>query len=420
MICQDLNKINLPNTPGVYFWLGEKIDSSGISGREILYVGKATNLKQRVRSYFSDDLINTRGAHIVDMVFKTQDITFRETDSVLEALILEAELIKKYQPYYNKQEKDDKSFNCVVITKEDIPRVFLVREKDVDKKEKQVYVTKIRQTINYDSIYGPFPKGSAIREALKIIRKIFPYVDLLSTKKDRKEFYRQIRLVPDLDTSIDIENYQRNISSIKMIFSGKMKKLFTTLKKEMNTLAKAERFEDAEDIKKKLFALEHIQDVSLIKREVNHFGNEFFRIEAYDVAHTSGKNMVGAMVVIENSQSNKNEYRKFNIKGFDKANDAGALKEMLIRRFNHSEWRYPDMIVVDGNQIQINVASNILKENSLNIPIIAVTKDERHKPKSIIGDQKIIEKYKYEILLANSESHRFVLSEHRKRRDVVK
>ena len=115
MIRQDLAHNDIPTEPGVYFWK----DANGT----ILYIGKATSLRDRIRSYFAPDLIKTRGAHIVDMVFTATDISWQTTPSVLEALILEANLIKKHQPYYNTKEKDDKSFNCVVITKEEYPRV---------------------------------------------------------------------------------------------------------------------------------------------------------------------------------------------------------------------------------------------------------------------------------------------------------
>ena len=114
----------LPDTPGVYFFLGRR--------REILYIGKATSLKSRVRSYFAADLNETRGSFIANMVTEAVSIDFRKTDSVLEAIILEADLIKKFQPRFNTKEKDDKSFNCVSVTSEDFPRIIIVREKDLE------------------------------------------------------------------------------------------------------------------------------------------------------------------------------------------------------------------------------------------------------------------------------------------------
>jgi excinuclease ABC subunit C len=410
MIRKDIDNIELPQNSGVYFWRDAK--------DEILYIGKATNLRDRVRSYFAPDVIKTRGAHIVDMVFKAVAVTYQETNSVLEALILEANLIKKHQPYYNTKEKDDKSFNCVVITKEEYPRIILVRQKDLNTQKKTVTLPRLNlKDCKYDAVFGPFPHGPSIREALSIIRKIFPFRDRASAQKDKEAFYRQIGLAPDVTSTEATKEYRKNIGRIKLILQGKMQSLIRELKREMNIAAKEMKFEEANILKQKIFSLEHIQDVSLIKRDLLHSGSDTtFRIEAYDIAHISGKQMVGVMTVVENSQSNKNEYRKFIIRGFDTANDAGALREVLTRRLTHTEWQYPSAIVVDGNQIQVNAAQAVLTAVGLSIPIIAVTKDERHRPKSITGDKDIIETHKYAILLANNEAHRFALTFHKARR----
>jgi excinuclease UvrABC nuclease subunit len=410
MLRQELDNLKLPQLPGVYFWRND--------AGTILYIGKATSLRERTRSYFAPDLIKTRGPRLVDMVFKSATVTWQETDSVLEALILEANLIKKHQPYYNRDEKDDKSFNCIAITKEIYPRILLVRQKDIDVRNKLITLPKQKGVqISFDEVFGPYPRGSSLKDALAIIRKIFPFRDRASAMKDKETFYRQIGLAPDVTSVEATKQYKKNIRRIKLIFQGKLKPLVEALKKEMLTKAKAEKFEEANELKQKIFALEHIQDVSLIKRDlVTGGGAEVFRIEAYDVAHLSGKQMVGVMTVVENATTNKNEYRKFIIRGFEKANDAGALREMLTRRLAHPEWPYPNAIVVDGNSIQMNVAQSVLKEVNVDIPVIAVTKDERHRPKAISGPTEIIELHKYAILLANSESHRFALSFHKDRR----
>jgi excinuclease ABC subunit C len=410
MIRQDLDKLELPQTPGVYFWRDD--------ADKILYIGKATNLRDRTRSYFAPDLIKTRGAHIVDMVFKSATLTYQETNSVLEALILEANLIKKHQPYYNTKEKDDKSFNCVVITKEDFPRILLARQKDIDTSTKTLTLPKQKAIkVKYDAVFGPYPSGASLREALAIIRRIFPYRDRVSAMKDKEAFYRQIELSPDVTNAEAAKVYRQNIGHIKKIFQGKLQTLIKDLTKEMNALAKKERFEEAAELKHKVFALTHVQDVSLIKRDLIQSHNEHvMRFEAYDIAHLSGKQMVGVMTVVENATAQKSEYRKFIIKGFDKANDAGALREVLVRRLAHTEWQYPTAIVVDGNIIQINAAKKVLVELDLAIPIIAVTKDEHHKAKSISGPTELVDAHKFAILLANSESHRYAIAFHKDRR----
>lgn len=430
----DLKKINLPKSPGVYFFLKNK---------EILYIGKATSLSDRVKSYFSKDLIETRGPMILDMVTQSTSIRYEKTDSVLEALILESNLIKKHQPKYNTKEKDNKSFNYVCITNEDIPKVLIVRGR----------VLKMsRVSLVYKDIFGPFPNGAQLKEAMKIIRRIFPYIDEQSSKKNNVEFYRQLGLAPEIkgasqkisfqkvlgsprqksslkmearpdhfekEFSVTLLEYKKNIKNLKLFFEGKKKCVITNLKKEMLSFAKKKEFEKANEVKKKIFALNHINDIALIKEESQNYlnyTNSNFRIEAYDVAHMSGENMVGVMVVVEGGELNKKEYRKFVVRTVDRPDDTKALAEILDRRLAHKEWHNPDLIVVDGGLAQINKAKQILKNNKILIPVVSVLKDDRHKAKAIIGDDILIKKYKKEILLANAESHRFAIVFHKLKR----
>jgi excinuclease ABC subunit C len=389
---QDLKKLNLPDKPGVYFWK---------KGKEILYIGKATNLRDRVRSYFAKDLIDTRGPGILDMTVQSTTIEFQETDSVLEALILEANLIKKHQPKYNVKEKDNKSFNCIAITNDPLPKVIIIRERE----------TKMQK---FNAVFGPYPNGSLLRDALKIIRKIFPFVDDHSAKKDQKEFYRQLGLTPSQETE-----YAKNIRNIKLFLSGKKSKVIASLEKEMKSHAKKHEFELAEIAKKKIFALNHINDVALIKDESLSSLEERVdgaagrvRIESYDIAHMSGKNTVGVMTVVTNGRVDKAEYRKFIIRSGKGNDDYGNLKELLTRRLNHPEWPMPNLIVIDGGMGQYRVAQEVMKT----IPLVAVIKDERHKPKALHGDSALIKKYKKDILLANNESHRFAITFHKQKR----
>jgi len=388
-------KKKLPDRPGIYFF---KKGKPARAGGDILYIGKATSLKDRVKSYFGKDLIETRGPLLVDLVFKADKVGWIVTDSVLEALILEATLIKKYQPKYNTKEKSDKSFNYVCITKD--KRIAVVRGKILNKEK-------------FNSFFGPFPNGNQLREVLKIVRKIFPYFDDKKGTKGRDEFYKQIKLVPENL----IENIN-NIKNIKLLFEGKKARILSNLKKEMKVCAKNKEFEKAGEIKRQIFALQHINDVALIKN--NSFADtkislseKLFRIEAYDIAHMSGKNMVGVMVVIEDGEIEKKEYRKFKIKTQTNANDTGALKEVLERRLAHTEWPYPELIVVDGGIAQINITKAILTKMGLKIEVVSVLKDDRHKAKAILGDKKIGLKHKREILLANSEAHRFAINYHK-------
>ncbi|MFZ3011569.1 MAG: GIY-YIG nuclease family protein [Minisyncoccia bacterium] len=404
MNSKNLKKFKIPDNSGVYFFLEKG---------KIIYIGKATSLKDRVRSYFGKDLIQTRGPILVDMVFKADKIKWQITDSVLEALILEAKLIKKHQPKYNTKEKSDKSFNYVCVTDEQLPKVIIVRGKNLK---------------NEKNVFGPYPNGSQLREALKIVRRIFPFLDEKS--KNYLEFYKQINLVPDLN---DKKLYKQNIKNIILFFEGKKKRIFKNLKKEMQEYAKKQEFEKAGEIKRQMFALKHINDVALLKQENfsrsslpgvpggAHTNKNFLvsgaRIEAYDIAHMGGKNMVGVMVVMEDGEVVKNEYKKFKIRTQTDANDTGALKEVLERRLAHTEWTYPNLIVVDGGMAQINIARKILNKLKINIPVVSVVKDEHHKARAIMGDREFGLKYKKEILLANSESHRFAIAYHKNMRN---
>lgn len=405
MTSQQLAQLNLPDSPGVYIFRDQK--------NRPLYIGRATSLKDRTRSYFAIDLIDTRGPRIVDMITKAASATWQETDSVLEAVLLESELIKRYQPFYNIDERDDKSSQYIVVTKEEWPRVFLARARDFDQgvKEKKLPYEVLRA-------FGPFPESGLIKEALRILRKLFPFKDKKSIDPRHDAFYRALGRSPDSSSFEAHERYMRTIGWLILFFEGKKRQLRKELQAQMDLCAAEMRFEDAGDIKRLLYALDHINDISLIKREKaskEATGKRTFRMEAYDVAHISGTNVVGAMVVSENGNFANSEYRKFKISKYSSGDIAG-LREILERRLNHPEWPYPDLILVDGNEVQMKAAEGVLQARRISIPIIAVTKDDRHKAAKLIGDPRFVKKYKNEIFALNGEAHRFAITFHRLRR----
>lgn len=404
MTLDDFKTKDLPDTPGVYFFMGAR--------KRILYIGKATSLRSRVRSYFTDDIADKRSALIEKMVAEAVDVEWTETDSVLEALILEANLIRTHRPKYNTREKDDKSFNHLVITQEEYPRVLVVRGRDVTER-----FTK--GELKY--VFGPFPSGTLFREALKIVRSIFKFYDTekplgkITTKMGRGaiDFNRQIGLYPSEHSR---EEYQKTIRHLALFFEGRKKELVAELEREMRALAKEQRFEEAGEVKRKIFALTHIRDVALVRREMYRHDAGAGRVEAYDVAHLAGKDMVGVMTVVEGGQARPAEYRKFKIRSVTSSNDPAALREILDRRLGHTEWPMPTVIVVDGATAQKNAAELILKKYGVGIPVVAVTKDEYHRPKRILGAQSLVGKQEDEILLANAEAHRFAITYHRQKR----
>jgi excinuclease ABC subunit C len=388
----------LPECPGVYFFL----DAAG----DILYIGKATSLRDRVRSYFSGDIFETRGPKIVLMLERAETIAYRESDSVLEALLLESRLIKEYQPMYNTDEKDDKSFNHVVITDEDFPRVLVVRGRDFAQGK---FCDPVRKT------FGPFPAGTALREVMKIVRRIFPFRDTCEPGSGQACFSAQIGLCPGVCVNtLSAREYRKSIHRIELFFEGKKQTLVKSIERDMHHEALALRFEEAARLKRQLFALSHIQDVSLVKDDLKEMKPH--RIEAYDVAHLSGEETVGVMTVIERGRPSKDAYRQFVLRGEHGGNDLSALEEVLTRRFGHPEWVFPEIVVVDGSLVQQGVAKRVLDAFGLSIPILGVVKNARHQPDHLIGPLGLQKRFESEALLANAEAHRFALALHRKRR----
>ncbi len=384
---------------------------------KILYIGKATILAERVRSYFASDLAESRGQLLVRMLAEASKIEWQETDSVLEALILEANLIKKHQPRYNTRERGNTSFNYLVITKEDFPRVLVVRGREL-------FSTWNDADIKY--LFGPFPSGSVLREALKIVRKIFPFRDTCSVCAEGKQkrtackpcFNRQIGLCPGVCTGETTKReYAKTIQNIKLFFEGKKGTLLAKIEKEMRTLAQREHFEEASVLRNQIYALEHLKETALLGSEfkVARGDGSAMRIESYDVAHISETARVGVYAVLEDGETKKSEYRLFNITTASKG-DTAALREVLGRRLAHSEWQLPTLIVVDGGKAQINAARRVVSDMDMHISVVGVVKDEHHKPKAILGNSALIAQHEKEILLANAEAHRFAINAHKKKR----
>ena len=422
----ELSKFDLPDVPGVYLFK---------QGRKVLYVGKATSLRDRVRSYFDDDLITTRGPRVVDMVTMADKVAFEPTPTVLEALVHEAALIKKYMPHANVDGKDDKTFLYAVITQEDIPRVLVVRGKSINFKNRTALLPT---TYNLQSIFGPFPSGTQLREGLRLIRRIFPFFDTSKPVGARGkhqaahiEFNTQIGQYPRGmrftltspigQNKVNLKMYRKSIRKVMLFLSGRGKELRRKLEREMREAAREERFEDAAEARRELFALDHIQDVSLIKDDARcsyeqpTVKDKNMRIEAYDTAHLSGTNAIGVMTVVVDGMPVKKEYRTFRIRGVKKNDDIASLKEILSRRLRHPEWQFPKVIVVDGGKTQKKEAEKVIKEAGFSILVAAVVKDERHRPREVIG-ARAAGISEADAVLANAEAHRFSLSCHRRAR----
>lgn len=408
---------NLSQNPGVYIFK----DASG----QILYIGKATNLKSRVSSYFSSSRKEDRP--VMAVLDKISKIETRGAESVLEALILEANLIKKNKPPYNVDLKDDKSFSYVVITKEDFPRVLITRESDLDEKNKQLKIKKSELKIS--ASYGPYVSKKQLEIALKIIRKIFPYHSW-KEKSEKGCLDFQIGLCPGpYADAISKADYKKNIRNVRMILEGKKRSLLRKLQKEMDDLSKQQEFEKAAETRNRIFALRHIRDIALISKD----GADLFRkdspdgkklrIEAYDISNISGKQAVGSMVVFNNDEPDRKEYRRFRVKTVEGSNDIGMMAEVLFRRFRNS-WMLPDLILLDGGKGHLNMAEKVLAESEIDVPLVAVAKGPTRKVSDFrfisskifppVRSQEIFLKNRILVGRIIEESHRFAITYHRK------
>lgn len=371
----NLKKIagNLPLSSGVYMFLGLK--------NEILYIGRATSLRKRVSQYFRKDI----DPRLAEMVAIAKNIKYQKTDTVLEAVILEANLIKKHWPKYNIKDKDQRSFVFVIIPKKDYAYPIIARERELN---------KFPTSAAY--VFGPYQNATMLKNALRIVRRVFPY-STCAPNSGQPCFDYQVGLCPGTCVSkITKKDYHKNIQNIILLFKGEKKRLLKKLKIENPSL---------------ISILKNIQDVTLITKDEidnDHIKN---RIEGYDISHLAGQETVGAMSVVIDGQLAKDQYRLFNIKEAPKNDDLRSLAEMVIRRFKHLEWPYPNLILIDGGRPQIDYIDKVLKKIGLNIPIIGLSKlagDRMVFPtKTSKAVMELAHSQRGVITKARDEAHRF-------------
>ncbi len=366
---------NIPRSPGIYFWLN--------SSNKVLYVGRATNLKNRLSQYFLSNV----DPRIKEMVSQARKIKTIQTETVLEAIILEAKYIKKYWPKYNIKNRDDRSFIYVIIPKKDFSYPLTIRGKDLAK-----------YSPDKNEIFGPYQSLTLIKNALRIIRRIFPY-GTCSPNSGRACFDYQIGLCPGSCLGdVNKKDYRKNIKKISLLLQGKKEFLLKKISKENPNQARA---------------LQHLQDVSLLEREAGLAKIGFNRIEAYDISHFSGKEAYGSMVVLDSyGQPDKKEYRLFKIKNDFLSDDLRALKEVLSRRLEHQEWPQPDLILIDGGRPQLEFLSKLFKKYKIE-NVVGLSKFSGDKLVFLSSSdtfQKKVNNIKNNLLLARDEAHRFANS----------
>lgn len=398
----------LPTSPGVYIMK----DAKGT----VLYVGKAVSLKSRVRQHFD----RPHGPHIPEMTKQVTEIDYITKPTALEALVLEANLIKHFWPKYNVLQKDNKSFMYLAITDEEFPRPLLVRGTDLDDESAK----------KYKVVFGPYTSSRALKAALDLVRKAFPWSSCKPGQK-RACFNVHLKLCPGVCIdAVDKKTYQKTIRDLIRFFEGKKEDILKDYQKQMKKLSKEQKYEEAAMIRNKVHFLEHIQDVAVLKRDdemvdrikpgegmvVNLFG----RIEGYDISNISGTSQVASMVVFENGAPAKAEYRKFKIKTVVGSNDVASMKETLMRRLGHREWSKPDLILIDGGLPQVHAAEEVLHHLNVQIPVVGIAKGKERKRNDIICSRVSVELCElcnqYVDLLAQvrDEAHRFAITYHKK------
>jgi excinuclease ABC subunit C len=410
---------DFPETAGIYVFFNQDTP---------IYIGKAVNLKRRISSYFDLNL-ETKTAR---MVRDAKYLSFIQVNSELEALLLEARLIRLYMPKYNIAAKDDKNPLYIQITKEKYPRVITAR--------------KIAENQKNIAFYGPFPSSRNVRSVLKMLRRIFPFSD--HKMGSRVCLYSHIGLCNPCPNLIETmeggrekadaqKKYIYNVKHIKSILDGNISKVRSALVKEMAEASKNEDFELAGKTRDRLQRIEYItrpqmpvefymqnpnlledirkSELTDLKKLLTTNGlrmKHLERIECFDVAHLAGTKATASMVTFSNGEPDKYHYRHFRIRQIKGGSDIDSLKEVISRRLNHvKDWGKPDLIIVDGGVPQVNAFNKTVANRGMEIPVAGIAKNP---DRLIINDKKIALKGTILNLVARmrDEAHRFARRYH--------
>ena len=406
----------LPASPGVYFHKN--------AAGEIIYVGKAAVLKNRVRQYFQKSEKDVKTAALVAEIFDTDWIV---VDTEMDALFLESEMIKRYKPKWNILLRDDKTVSYVRI----------------DMKSEVPYISFTRNPVDDGATYiGPFYGKSSVEKAVRMLRRIFPYY--IKPYSGKKTLDTDLGLTPGIEVGrATPRDYKRNLRKLIRYLEGDREKLLKDLEKTMYTEAAKGNYELAAEARNQWFGLKELQkkiifsdkefldissDQALMElKRLLGLEKPPRRIEGYDISHQSGTNTVASMVVFLNGASARNEYRKFKIRTSTN-DDLRSMTEVISRRLRHTEWEYPDLILLDGGVAQVKAILPLVEPHG--IPVIGRDKSGNHaksaEVKIIVGG-KIIPLTKSShlarlIARIDEEAHRFAITYHSllKRKNMLK
>ncbi|KKS13186.1 MAG: Excinuclease ABC C subunit domain protein [Candidatus Magasanikbacteria bacterium GW2011_GWA2_41_55] len=404
-LVKNLKKI--PSAPGIYLFFNSK--------KELIYVGKASSLKSRVKSYF---VSRKSPRPIEEMIHEVASVKYIVTSSLLEAVILEGSYIKKFKPRYNIKWRDDKSWNYLVITKDKYPRLETMREHEL----KFAGSASRRKFLH---VFGPFP-GLNTKEAMRILHRIFLFSDC-NPKKGRPCFYCQLgQCLGVCVGGITQKDYMKKVIRPLVFFlKGKKKVVIKNFTKQMRMASKIEDFESAARLRNQIKALQKIQDAALLninflREEILKGNARSLRIEGYDISNLGASNMVGSMAVFDEREPMKSQYRKFNIKTVAGQNDVGCLAEIVGRRLKHTEWPLPDIFLIDGGCPQVSAVLRILQKQKIDRPVIGIAKGlQRKKNEFIISNPAwtgLARQHENLLIRVRDEAHRFAIGFQRKKR----
>lgn len=356
----------LPRSPGVYFHKAEN--------GEIIYVGKAAVLRNRVRQYFQ----STRDVDIKTqaLIAEIYDTEWIETESEIDALFFESEMVKRYMPRYNILLRDDKSQSYVRINmKDEWPHVGFTRNPVDDDAE----------------YFGPFYNGYALKKALRYLRKSFPYYIKPPRASERPSLDAHIGLEPHEMSS---KEYKAELRKLISYIRGNRVQLIRELEREMKTAALQQDFEQAARLRNRLRNLQELKrrimfgdreflDISKDRalsqlRELLSLEKTPARIEGFDVSHLGGADVVASQVVFINGVSSRTDYRKYKMRQ-QKNDDYASMYEAVHRRLspkNILSWGRPDLLLIDGGKGQLDAAIRAADERHLEVPIVSIAKRE--------------------------------------------
>ena len=412
---------NIPHLPGVYIMRD--------SAANIIYIGKAKDLKNRITSYFHSDT-DSKSFSIISAM---RTINYILCSSEREAFLVERELIKKVQPYFNAMWKDDKSYPYIKLTAEDFPRLIMTRK-----------------VINDGSLYfGPYPQLTYIKKLIVWLNKVFKIrpckINFSENNLPKEEkvksclYYHTGMCFGPCMGKISSEDYKNNLKEAELFFKGKFKKLKTVWEKEMFAASSEQNYEKAKEIRDRLYAIEAMKQRVVISQisveDINQYVlktdslQELKQVlklqklpavmECFDISNTSGTNPVASMVRFINGKPDKSGYRKFKIKTVDQINDFAMINEAVFRRYSgiiRRNEQFPDLVIIDGGKGQLAYAQKALDEIGIYLPLISLAKQEEEI--FMVGKEKSIKLSRNSLALRvlqaiRDEAHRFAITFHK-------